>query len=98
MNRTNIELIKFVIFLIITVLFSVLCLVTEVYSYLWIAVILGLATVWFFWKYQLFKKENAKRQYIIPISKNSPHSSYRVSSFSTYYEGSLSLSQYNFLI
>lgn len=60
MNRINIEFFKFLVFLILTILFLIMCITLGIYYYLWVVAIFALLTGLFFWKYRYFKNRNDK--------------------------------------
>ncbi|CYB93856.1 Uncharacterised protein [Staphylococcus aureus] len=60
MNRINIEFFKFLVFLILTILFLIMCITLDIYYYLWVVAIFALLTGLFFWKYRYFKNRNDK--------------------------------------
>lgn len=60
MNRINIEFFKFLVFLILTILFLIMCITLDIYYYLGVVAIFALATGWFFWKYRYLKNKDDK--------------------------------------
>ena len=60
MNRINIEFFKFLVFLILTILFLIMCITLDIYYYLGVVAIFALLTGLFFWKYRYFKNRNDK--------------------------------------
>lgn len=60
MNRINIEFFKFLVFLILTILFLIMCITLGIYYYLGVVSIFALLTGLFFGKYRYFKNRNDK--------------------------------------
>lgn len=55
MNRINIEFFKFLVFLILTILFLIMCITLGIYYYLWVVSIFALLTGLFFGNIDILK-------------------------------------------